>query len=100
AVLQLKNEPWVRCYVPERNLGHVKTGMSVTVTVDTFPDKAYPGKVRRVSSEAEFTPRNIQTSEKRAELVFETKVDITGDSEGLRSGMFADVHLDGGGPTP
>lgn len=93
AVLNLKNTPWVRCYIPENRLGSVQAGDLVTVTVDSCPGEEFPAKVRRLSSEAEFTPRNIQTTEKRSELVFELKVDILERGEKLRAGMYADVHV-------
>ena len=93
AVLNLKNRPWVRCYVPENRLGMVKPGETVEVTVDSYPDERFPGKVRRLSSEAEFTPRNVQTTEKRAEQVYEMKVDIIEKGENPRAGMYADVHV-------
>lgn len=97
AVLTLKRAPWVRCYVPENRLGIVHPGDKVFVTVDTFPDRKFEGIVRRVNSEAEFTPRNVQTTEKRSELVFEAKVDVTGDgADALRPGMYADVHITSG----
>ncbi|MCG3198779.1 MAG: hypothetical protein GHCLOJNM_03286 [bacterium] len=93
AVLNLKHSPWVRCYVPENRLGLVKPGNSVQVTVDTFPGRLFSGRIRRLNSEAEFTPRNIQTTEKRAELVFEMKVDVIEGGEDLRAGMYADVII-------
>jgi HlyD family secretion protein len=93
AVLNLKTQPYVRCYLPENRLGWVKPGQEVGVTVDSFPGQQFRGKVRRVSAQAEFTPRNVQTQEKRSELVFEMKVDVP-DGEGkLRGGMYADVHI-------
>ena len=62
--------------------------------VDTFPGRRFKGIVRRISSAAEFTPRNVQTTEKRSELVFQMKVDLTGDGvEALRPGMYADVYI-------
>ncbi|MCE7907663.1 MAG: HlyD family efflux transporter periplasmic adaptor subunit [Candidatus Omnitrophica bacterium COP1] len=93
AVLNLKNSPWVRCYVPENRLGWVGAGELVDVMVDSFPGEPFEGKVRRINSEAEFTPRNVQTTEKRSELVFEMKVDILSKGELLRAGMYADVHI-------
>jgi HlyD family secretion protein len=96
AVLNLRTQPYVRCYLPENRLGWVKPGQDVEVTVDSFPGRAFHGKVRRISAEAEFTPRNVQTQEKRSELVFEMKVDVL-DGEGkLRGGMYADVHVQEG----
>jgi HlyD family secretion protein len=93
AVLNLKNSPWVRCYVPENRLADVRPGMEVGVTIDSLPGRTLRGKVRRLASEAEFTPRNVQTTEKRAELVFEMKVDVLESTESLRAGMYADVHV-------
>lgn len=95
ANLTLKSIPYVRCYVPENRLGWVNPGREVFVTVDSFPDEKFRGRVRFVASEAEFTPRNVQTTEKRSELVFETRVDILESDPRLRPGMFADVHVSG-----
>lgn len=96
AVLHLLSTPWIRCYVPENRLGEVRPGMKVGITVDSFPGEVFPGIIRRVRSEAEFTPRNVQTTEKRSELVFEMKVDVPEKGERLRAGMFADVHISNG----
>lgn len=93
AVLALRTPPYVRCYVPEDRLGWVRPGREVWIQVDAFPDERFDGQVRFVASEAEFTPRNVQTTAKRAELVFETKVDILDNDPRLRPGMFADVHI-------
>jgi HlyD family secretion protein len=93
AVLNLRRAPYVRCYVPENRLGEVKPGQEVAVTVDSLPGQRLKGKVRRVASDAEFTPRNVQTTEKRSELVFEMKVDVIDSPEKLRAGMYADVHV-------
>lgn len=95
AVLNFKRRPWVRCYVPENRMGFVKPGQEVSVTVDSFPGKTFKAKVRRINSEAEFTPRNVQTNEKRAELVFEMKADVLEGGEDLRAGMYADVSVPG-----
>src|SRR5690606_12757662 len=70
AVLNLPNRTYVRCYVPENRLGEVGLGDEVTLRVDSFPGEEFTGVVRHINQEAEFTPRNVQTSEKRAELVF------------------------------
>lgn len=94
AVLMLQETPWVRCYVPENRLGLVQPGKAVWISVDSFPGQRFAGVVRRLSQQAEFTPRNVQTEEKRAELVFEMKVDIPEEGAGLRAGMYADVHIE------
>jgi len=93
AVLNIDGRLYVRCYVPERRLGDVAPGKTVSVVVDAYPGETFPGIVRSVNADAEFTPRNVQTNEKRAELVFEMKVDITENSDQLRPGMYADVTV-------
>lgn len=96
AILNMTNGPWVRCYIPENRLAAAKVGMPVSVTIDSLPGQSLKGRIRRIASDAEFTPRNVQTTEKRSELVFEMKVDILEGREDLRAGMYADVHIPSG----
>lgn len=83
---------WVRIYVPETLLGHVRTGQPVKLRVDTFPDQWFAGKVVSISSAGEYTPRNVQTRAQRAEQVFGVKVDVDRDPR-LKAGMNAEVDL-------
>lgn len=85
-------ELWVRIYVPETLLGLVRVNMPVHVRVDTFPDVAFPARVASVSSEGEYTPRNVQTRAQRAEQVFGVKVIVDPDPR-LKAGMAAEVDL-------
>lgn len=78
-------------YVPEPDMGRVDLGQSVEVTVDTFPGKPFHGKVTTISQEAEFTPKNVQTKEERANTVFAVKVEIPNQEHRLRPGMPADA---------
>lgn len=88
------DDRWVRIYVPENRLGKVALGQPATITADTFPDKTYAGEVAYIASEAEFTPKNVQTTEERVRLVYAVKVRITGDPNGeLKPGLPADVKL-------
>ncbi len=84
---------WVSIYVKETDLGRVKLGGEARITVDTFPGKAYRGKVTHISNKAEFTPKTIQTKEERVKLVFEVKVAIENQAGELKPGMPADVEL-------
>ncbi|HXV61469.1 MAG TPA: efflux RND transporter periplasmic adaptor subunit [Vicinamibacteria bacterium] len=98
AVLTVMNsdDRWVRIYVREDRIGAVKIGMAAEVSSDTYPDKSYPGRVSFIASEAEFTPKNVQTTEERVKLVYAVKVHITEDSDfDLKPGMPADVRLRG-----
>jgi multidrug resistance efflux pump len=94
AIVNLLTSLYVRCYVPENRLANVTIGLPVGVTIDAPDSKIFHGRVRHVSAQGEFTPRNVQSTEKRSELVFETKVDMTDGTETLRAGMYADVHFE------
>ncbi len=86
---------WVRIYVPEDRIAAVKLGTTAEITTDTYPDRAYRGEVSFIASEAEFTPKNVQTAEERVRLVYAVKVRIIGDAlQDLKSGMPTDVRLD------
>ena len=86
---------WVRIYVAEDRIGAVKLGAPVSITADTYPGREYPGEVMHIASEAEFTPKNVQTQEERVKLVYAVKVRVTGDpSLDLKPGMPADVRVE------
>jgi multidrug resistance efflux pump len=85
---------WVRAYVPENRLGQVRIGDTVSVRVDSFHDRLFDGRVTFLSSEAEFTPQNVQTPEERSKQVFRIKVAIDEGKQDLRVGMWADVLMD------
>jgi HlyD family secretion protein len=88
------DDRWVRIYVREDLIGRVRIGMAAELTSDTYPERVFQGTVVFIGSEAEFTPRNVQTAEERIKLVYAVKVRITGD-EGfvLKPGIPADVRL-------
>ncbi len=89
------DDRWVRIYIPENRIGAVRLGQSVGITADTYPDKTYQGEVIFIASEAEFTPKTVQTVEERVKLVYAVKVRIAGDpSYELKPGMPADVRLE------
>lgn len=83
---------WVRVYVPETLLGLVHVGQQVQLSIDTFPNRKFPGHVASVSSQGEYTPRNVQTRAQRAEQVFGVKV-LVDPSPDLKAGMTAEVDL-------
>jgi len=93
ATLLLPQHLWVRVYVPELWLGHIKIGDQVRVRVDSFPGKDFPGVVEQVNRQAEFTPRNVQTVEDRIKQVFGVKIRLPNDDDRLRAGMAADVYF-------
>ena len=88
------NDRWVRIYIPETRIGAVRIGQGATITADTYTDRVYRGAVSFIASEAEFTPRNVQTADERVKLVYAVKVRITQDSTyDLKPGIPADVKL-------
>jgi HlyD family secretion protein len=95
-VLTLMNpeDRWVRIYVRADEVGRINVGHPATITGDAYPDRTYEGRVVFIANEAEFTPRNVQTTEERVKLVYRVKVQIVGDPGfDLKPGLAADVRL-------
>lgn len=86
--------PWLRAYLTEKQLGRVKLGDKVKVTTDSFPGKVYPGRVSFIASEAEFTPKQIQTPEERIKLVYRIKVELDNPNQELKLNMPVDAVID------
>lgn len=84
---------WIKVYVKEDKLGLVKLGQKAEITTDSYPKKKYEGTVTYISSEAEFTPKNVQTQEERVKLVFGVKVSVKNINDELKPGMPADVRI-------
>lgn len=84
---------WVRAYISETDLGRVKVGQRVRVTTDTYPGKHYGGQVSFIASQAEFTPKNVQTGKERVKLVYRIKIDIQNADMELKPGMPADADV-------
>lgn len=80
-------------YVNEADLGRVALGQGADVTIDTFPDKPFAGRVVSISPNAEFTPKNVQTKEERTKLVFAVKLEIENPEGSLKPGLPADAVL-------
>ena len=87
------DHPWLRAYINETDLGRVKLGSKAKVTTDSFPGKAYEGRVSFIASEAEFTPKQIQTEEERVKLVYRIKIDLENPNRELKSNMPADAEI-------
>ena len=80
-------------YVPEPDLGRVQIGGAVQVAVDSVPDRIFAGTVTHIADQAEFTPRNVQTHEERANTVFAVKIALANPDGVLKPGMPADACL-------
>jgi multidrug resistance efflux pump len=84
---------YVRIYVPETQLGLIHPGQELPLYVDTFPDHPFKTRVESVSSEGEFTPRNLQTEDQRADQVFASRLRIEEGRDVLRAGMAAFTRI-------
>ncbi len=84
---------WLRVYIPESEIGLVGIGQTASVTVDSFPNRRFEGKVVEISSKAEFTPRTVQTKKERVNLVFGVKIRLNNHERLLKPGMPADTEI-------
>ena len=84
---------WLRAYLNEPDLARVKVGQTAVLKTDTWPDKEYQGRVSFIASEAEFTPKSVQTVEERVKLVYRVKIDVANPSMDLKPGMPADAYI-------
>ena len=95
ATLLLAGHLWVRVFVPETWLGHIAVGQKIRARVDSFPGKDFSSVVEQISQAAEFTPRNVQTTDERVKQVFGVKVRLENEQDRLRAGMAVDVYFPG-----
>ena len=95
-----KTKPvWVRAYVNETDLGNIKYGQGVNVYTDTVDPKTgekrmYKGQVGYISPVAEFTPKTVQSTDIRTNLVYRIRVYIYDIDEYLRQGMPVTIKVD------
>ncbi len=87
------DHPWLRGYINETDLAKVKIGSLARVTTDSYPGKVYRGRVSFISSEAEFTPKQIQTQQERVKLVYRIKIEVENPNHELKSNMPADAEI-------
>jgi HlyD family secretion protein len=87
------DRPWLRGYINERDLGRVKLGQKARLATDSYPGKEYWGQVTFIASEAEFTPKQIQTPEERVKLVYRIKIEADNRHRELKSNMPVDAQI-------
>lgn len=84
---------WLRVYLPETELGKIRWGQAVDIRTDSYPNKIYHGRVAVISSQAEFTPKSVQTEQERVTLVYEVRIDVENPNQELKPGMPADAYV-------
>ena len=93
------NPVWVRAYVNEKDLGNIKYGQEVNVYTDTVnpqtgKKREYKGQIGYISPVAEFTPKTVQSTDIRTDLVYRIRVYIDDTDEFLRQGMPVTIKVD------
>ncbi len=84
---------WLRAYVDEMDRDRVKLGQKAEISTDAKSGKTYAGRVGFIASEAEFTPKTVQTEKERVKLVYRIKIDLKNQSHELMPGMPADATI-------
>ena len=84
---------WAKIYIEEKNLHNISLGKKVRVIADFLKDKPFEGVVSYISSEGEFTPKNIESKENKQEIVYEVKVQINDPDSVLKPGTLVDVYI-------
>ena len=84
-------EVTLKVYVATPELNRVRLGQPVQVTVDSFPDRVFEGRVTRIADQAEFTPKTVQTQEERVNSVFAVEISLANPDRTLKPGMPADA---------
>ena len=91
--IALDNPVWVRAYVSERELGRLAPGMRADIESDSYPGQRLVGWIGFISPTAEFTPKSVQTSDLRTELVYRVRVYACNPQGKLRLGMPVTVQV-------
>jgi HlyD family secretion protein len=85
---------WLRAYINETDFGRVRWGESAVVTTDSYPGSNFHGHISFISSEAEFTPKSVETHAERVTLVYRIKIDLDNPDYALKPGMPADAKIE------
>ncbi len=91
--LSLRDPVYVRAYVSEPHLGNISQGTKVAVTTDSS-GKVYQGHIGFISPRAEFTPKTVETTDLRTDLVYRLRIVVTNADDGLRQGMPVTVKIE------
>lgn len=85
---------WMRGYINETDLGRIQWDQPATVRTDTYPDKKYHGRISFIASQAEFTPKSVETYKERVTLVYRIKINLDNQNRELKPGMPAEATID------
>lgn len=94
-----KTKPvWIRAYVNESDLGNIKYGMKARVLTDskdpkTGQNREYEGRIGYISPVAEFTPKTVESTDLRTDLVYRIRVYVDEIDDFLRQGMPTTIKI-------
>ena len=91
--LALTDPIWVRAYAQGPDMGKIHQGMRAVVTTDSYPGKRYRAWLGYMSPSAEFTPKSVETTDVRSNLVYQVRVFVCNPQNELRLGMPATVSI-------
>jgi HlyD family secretion protein len=91
---------WLRGYISETDLERVRWGQPATITTDSYQGETFHGRVSFIASDAEFTPKSVETHKERVTLVYRIKIDIANPQHKLKPGMPADALIELAAPAP
>jgi HlyD family secretion protein len=91
--LAVDDPVWVRTYVAEPDLGRIYPGQPAKIFTDSRPDQPYQGQIGFISPQAEFTPKNVETTQLRTDLVYRLRVIVDNPDRGLRQGMPVTIKI-------
>ncbi len=87
------NKLTLTVYVPQNQIGQIHLDETVQISVNSYPNRTFEGRISRIADRAEFTPRNVATQEERVNLVFAVEITIINHGGALKMGMPADVVI-------
>ena len=82
---------WIKVFIPEPEIGKIFVGQKAEITVDSFPDRTFEGKITVIADKAQFTPRNVQTKDQRTSTVFPVIVEVAEGYDVLKIGITAEM---------
>lgn len=95
---------YVKVYIPEPEIAKLRLGSRAFISVDAFPNRRFAARISKIYEQAEFTPKNVETTEERLKLVFGVELALQSHDGVLKPGMPADcviewseARLDGSG---
>lgn len=85
---------YLKVYVPESQIGQVRLDLPARIHIDSLPDQFFPAITRYIASRAEFTPKEVQTTDERVKLVYAVKLYVTENpAHRLTPGLPADAVI-------